>query len=117
MTAWTIYTNENLFFDQNKNRKLAKKRQSLHFYAMIFWWKKGSLHRNGNAAIPKIKILAFFHTILILFRIQWIYRKLCLRNEPQVFSFWILPTMKQRALNKCKCYNYLLRWLQYREGS
>ena len=23
------------------NRKLAKKRPSLHFYAMIFWWKKG----------------------------------------------------------------------------
>ena len=33
--------NANLFFDPNKNRKLAIKRLSLHVYAMIFWWKKG----------------------------------------------------------------------------
>ena len=31
------------FLTKTKNRKLAKKRQSLHFYTMIFWWKKGSL--------------------------------------------------------------------------
>ena len=37
-----------------KIEKIGKKRPSLHFYAMVFWWKKGSLHRNGRTAIPKI---------------------------------------------------------------
>ena len=35
MTAWTIYTNANLLFDKNKNRKLVKIWPSLHFYGMI----------------------------------------------------------------------------------
>ena len=36
-----------------KYRKLENIRPSLHFYGMIFWWKKGSLHRNGMGVIPK----------------------------------------------------------------
>ena len=32
---WTVYTNENLFFDKKINRKLANIRPSLHFYGMI----------------------------------------------------------------------------------
>ena len=32
-------------------RELANIRPSLHFYGMIFWWKKESLQRNGTTAI------------------------------------------------------------------
>ena len=33
-TAWTIYTNANLFFDKKKNRELANILPSLHFYGL-----------------------------------------------------------------------------------
>ena len=36
-TAWTDYTNANLFIDKKKNRKLANIPPSSHFYGMIFW--------------------------------------------------------------------------------
>ena len=50
----SVHTNANLFFDSNKNRKLAKTRPSLHFYAMIFWWKKGLCI--GMAMLPFQKL-------------------------------------------------------------
>ena len=53
-TAWPVYTNANLFFDKKKKKKLANIQPSLQFYGRIFWRKKGSLQRNGMAAIPKI---------------------------------------------------------------
>ena len=45
------FISTNLFFYKKKKEKLANL-PSLHFYGMIFWWKKGSLHRNSMAAIP-----------------------------------------------------------------
>ena len=45
--AYPIYTNANLFFDKKKKGTSANLQPSLHFYGMIFWWEKGSLHRNG----------------------------------------------------------------------
>ena len=38
-TAWPV--DANLFFDIKKNRKLVNIQPSLHFYGIIFWWKKG----------------------------------------------------------------------------
>ena len=48
-TAWTVY----MFFDKKINRELKNIRPSLHFYGMIILLKKGSVLRNGMAAIPK----------------------------------------------------------------
>ena len=52
-TAWTVY----MFFDKKINRELKNIRPSLHFYGMIILLKKGSLHMNGMAAIPKNRIV------------------------------------------------------------
>ena len=49
-TAWPVQTNANLLFDEKKNRKMANIRPSLHFYGMIFWWKKGLCR--GMAWLP-----------------------------------------------------------------
>ena len=51
--AYPIKTNANLFFDKMKKGTSANLQPSLHFNGMIFWWKKGSLHKNGMAAMPK----------------------------------------------------------------
>ena len=106
-TAWTVCTNENLFFDQNKNRKLAKKWQSLHFYALIFWWKKGSLHRNGNAAIPK-RVAHFFNP------------KICCRSKETLFKhhnrlLWLsgremAPTRQRPLLKSNLCARMMIIW-------
>ena len=42
-TAWTVYTNANLFFDKNKNWELANIQPRLHFYGMIILVKKKGL--------------------------------------------------------------------------
>ena len=48
-TAWTVFTNANLFFDKKKSGKYKAK--------LTYLWYDNfsrSLHRNGMAAIPKI---------------------------------------------------------------
>ena len=59
MTAWTVNTNANLFFDKKK-RELANIQASLHFYCYDnFGKKERSMHRIGMAAIPKFVFLSF----------------------------------------------------------
>ena len=43
MTAWTVYTYVNLFFDKKKKRELANIQASLHFYGMIILVQKKGL--------------------------------------------------------------------------
>ena len=38
MTAWTVYTNENLFFDQNKNKKMGEKAKKGKAYIFMLWY-------------------------------------------------------------------------------
>ena len=57
-TAWTVYTNANLFLTSRKTENwwiYAK----LTFLRYDFLVKKGSLHRNDMAAIPKMNIFDF----------------------------------------------------------
>ena len=96
-------------FDPNKNRKLAKKRPSLHFNAMIFWLKKGSLHSIGNAAFPK-SVLVELHMIGGQF---WTLGDLDFNPVPEKFSESRIQgstnmTMSQVSLNWEK--SFLTQW-------
>ena len=55
-SAWNVYTNANLFFDQKKNRIVANIRPSLHFYGMIILVKKTSAEEWHDCHFKKYSI-------------------------------------------------------------
>ena len=59
MTAWTIYTNENFFFDKKKKKKIGKYTAKLTFlwYDLLVKFKFLCRGMDGMTAISKMSLL------------------------------------------------------------